>query len=136
MRFAHVFETCLDKVRSDRLVADAAVLKTLLRAADVLTDLVRASRDGGTVDGARSEALCAELNALDGSGPPLHAAEVVESDDGMDGLEFSAVAVMAVMREATEARWTIRFRPLPVMYAKANDAALLLRELGRLGRSR
>ncbi len=32
-----------------------------------------------------------------------------------------------------EQSWTVRFRPLPALYAKANDAALLLRELARLG---
>ena len=30
-------------------------------------------------------------------------------------------------------RWTVRFRPRAAMYAKANDAAMLLRELARLG---
>ena len=131
VRFAHVFETCLDKVRSDRLVADAVAIKVLLRAADVLTDLVRASRDGGEIDPARSDALCQELNALDGSAPPPSAAEAPVADDGMDGLTFSAVPIM--VDEPAAGAWVIRFRPLPVMYAKGNDASLLLRELRRLG---
>ena len=135
VRFAHVFETCLDKVRSDRLVADATVLKVLLRAADVLTDLVRASRDGGAVDSARSDASCVELNALDGSGAPP-AQEPAAADDGMDGLSFNAVAIVMDEPEPEAARWSVRFRPLPMLYAKANDAALLLRELKRLGPGR
>jgi two-component system chemotaxis sensor kinase CheA len=130
VRFAHVFETCLDKIRSDQMVADPAAIKVLLRAADVLTDLVRASRDGAVIDTARSEGLCQELNALDGSVPP---AQAPAPDDGMDGLMFSAVPIMIDAPEPAGAGWTIRFRPLPVMYAKANDAALLLRELRRLG---
>jgi two-component system chemotaxis sensor kinase CheA len=129
VRFAHVFETCLDKIRSDRMVAGPAAIKVLLRAADVLTDLVRASRDGKVIDAAHSDALCQELNALDGSAPPP--AEAPVADDGMDGLSFSAVPIM--IEEKAETEWTIRFRPLPVMYAKANDAALLLRELRLLG---
>src|SRR5215468_4082046 len=47
VRFAHVFETALDEMRSGRLAASAEVLKVMLRAADVLADLVRAGRDGG-----------------------------------------------------------------------------------------
>ena len=35
IRFAHVFETALDEMRSGRLAASADVLKTMLRAADV-----------------------------------------------------------------------------------------------------
>ena len=88
VRFAHVFETCLDKIRSDKLVADPAAIKVLLRAADVLTDLVHASRDGGTIDPARSDALCQELNALDGSAPALAESEAPAINDGMDGLTF------------------------------------------------
>jgi two-component system chemotaxis sensor kinase CheA len=135
VRFAHVFETCLDKVRSDKLVADASVLKILLRAADVLADLVRAVRDGGKVDAARSEALCRELNALHEPGGAAPAAETHApmADDGMDGMVFAAVPIAVIDAGPAEQRWTIRFRPLPVLYAKANEAALLLRELGRLG---
>ena len=127
VRFAHVFETCLDKVRSNKLVADPAAIKTLLRAADVLTDLVRASRDGVAIDPARSETLCQELNALDQTAP---APELAAADDGMDDLVFTP---LAIVMDPVPAEWTIRFRPQPAMYAKANDAALLLRELRRLG---
>ncbi len=131
VRFAHVFETCLDKIRSDRLVADGPVLKILLRAADLLADLVRAARDGAPVDAARSEALGQELSALEGAATPVAAAPVID-DDGMDGLLFSAVPI-AIEPAITTDAWLVRFRPLPALYAKANDAALLLRELRRLG---
>src|SRR5512144_747683 len=57
VRFAHVFETTLDEVRSERLAPAPDLLKVMLRAADVLADLVRAARDGGEVDLARSTAL-------------------------------------------------------------------------------
>ena len=38
-------------------------MKTMLRAADVLADLVTVSREGGAFDDARSNELIAELNA-------------------------------------------------------------------------
>ena len=45
VRFAHVFETALDEMRSGRLAPSPDALKVMLRAADVLADLVRAARD-------------------------------------------------------------------------------------------
>ena len=42
VRFAHVFETALDCVRSNKLDADPDVLKVMLRSADVLADLTNA----------------------------------------------------------------------------------------------
>ena len=41
VRFAHIFETALDHVRAGKLEASPEVMKVLLRAADVLADLVR-----------------------------------------------------------------------------------------------
>ena len=54
VRFAHVFETALDEMRSWRLVPSPDSLKTMLRAADVLADHVRAAHDGGSVDEAHT----------------------------------------------------------------------------------
>eukprot|EP01039_Chlorochromonas_danica_P019137 gene19137-23131_t len=50
VRFSHVFETALDRIRSGAIEADQEAIKLLLRSADVLADHVRAARDGGTVD--------------------------------------------------------------------------------------
>src|SRR3954452_16704047 len=66
VRFAHVFETTLDEVRAGRLGASIEVVRPLLRAADVLADLVRAARDGGEVDQGRCDAIAVELSALAG----------------------------------------------------------------------
>ena len=127
VRFAHVFETSLDKLRSDRLTPQPAVLKALLRAADILADLVTGSRDGGFVDPARSLASAAELAAL---GEPIPVPPATDSDE----FDFTPVAIQLPGPAAAGInRWTVRFRPLPALYAKANDAGLLLRGLSRLG---
>jgi two-component system chemotaxis sensor kinase CheA len=63
IRFAHVFETALDEMRSGRLEPSSDALKIMLRAADVLADLVRAARDGDEADDAHSQALADELRA-------------------------------------------------------------------------
>ncbi|WP_313532806.1 Hpt domain-containing protein, partial [Shinella sp.] len=62
--FAHVFETTLDCVRSNKLEPTQDVLKVMLKSADVLADLTNAARDGGSVDEARSRTLIRELEAL------------------------------------------------------------------------
>lgn len=71
--FAHVFETTLDCVRSNKLEASQDLLKVMLRSADVLADLTAASRDGGTVESSRTSGLVAELEAY-AKGQPLPSA--------------------------------------------------------------
>jgi two-component system, chemotaxis family, sensor kinase CheA len=133
VRFAHVFETTLDAVRAGRLQAAPATLQIMLRAADGLADLVRVARDGGTADAARIAALAAELAALINPGGASSGAATIEAGTDIDDLDFEPVRI-AVEDEAPAARsWKIRFKPHAELYAKGNEAGLLLRELGRLG---
>ncbi|ESW60836.1 MAG: chemotaxis protein CheA, partial [Rhodobacter sp. CACIA14H1] len=68
--FAHVFETVLDLMRSGKLATERGTMQTLLRAYDVLSDLVSVARDGGA-EPANMNALLAELDALaDGGADP------------------------------------------------------------------
>jgi two-component system chemotaxis sensor kinase CheA len=128
VRFAHVFETTLDEVRNGKLAPDpTTVLKPMLRAADVLADLVRAARDGGVVDAQRVQQAAEELN-FGG------AAEAAEED--LDGIDFGFAPVALMDDEPANAAppvWMVRFKPHAELYAKANEAGLLLRELSRLG---
>jgi two-component system chemotaxis sensor kinase CheA len=131
VRFAHVFETALDAVRSGRLVAAPHVLNLLLRAADVLADLVRAARDRVAVDESRTASLVAEFNQINNAVPQDAPAAVP--------VMFAAAAaagapVVGLFAPASRGRvWEIVFTPRPALYAKANETALLLRELARLG---
>ena len=122
VHFAHVFETALDALRSNRLEPEPAVLRVMLRAADLLADLVREARGGACVAPERSLALEAGLVALTAAPAP--------AEPEWDPLaDFVPVPVNA---PATQ-DWRIRFKPLPRLYASGNDAAILLRELARLG---
>jgi two-component system chemotaxis sensor kinase CheA len=114
VRFAHVFETALDKVRSGSLAATPPVLGVFLRAADVLADLVGAAREGGAVDEARTASVVAEFNRINDA--PA-APEPPKTADAPKAAQL----------------WEIVFTPKPEMYAKANETALLLRELHQLG---
>ncbi|MGP8232556.1 MAG: chemotaxis protein CheA [Methylovirgula sp.] len=131
VRFAHVFETALDHVRAGKLEPTPEVLKVLLRAADVLADLVRAARDGGGVDESRSQKVADELRALNPSAG-------AEPEEDLSGIEFQPVHVAFDFDEEEPAAppenvFIITFKPRSSLYAKANEAALILRELGELG---
>jgi len=136
VRFAHVFETALDEMRSGRLAPRDDVVKLMLRASDVLADEVRAARDGVEIDEARSLGMVEELRGLGPEGG-------TETDDGEDfgDFEFQPVAFgsddpggdSGDEAGADAGGWTVVFTPRADLYAKANETALLLRELGSLG---
>ena len=133
VRFAHVFETTLDGVRDGRLAVDAPAIRTMLMAADILADLVRAARDGTQSDGARIATTVAELTRLGGAAE-LSSASAAEEDDMSDLFQPVAVSLdLAHEKAELESNWTITFAPRPEMYANANEAALILRELASLG---
>jgi len=156
VRFAHVFETLMDELRSGRKPVDDITVRTLLRASDVLNDHVSAARGAGpAVDAERSQALIAELETLT-HGAPVSAApgagtaSAGEDDFGftpltlalddlgggeLPPLDLPPLAFIAPYAPANQEQtgWKIVFRPHPRLYANANETGLLIRELGRLG---
>lgn len=138
VHFAHIFETVLDEVRKGRLAPGPSVIETLLRAADVLADLVRIARDGGQIDEARNRSVSDELAGL--SNTPVTMAGPNEPEDSVDDLDFKplTVALPIFDEEAEEpeplaSEYDITFKPKSSLYANANEPAILLRELERLG---
>ena len=142
--FAHIFETTLDELRSNRLDASETVLKVMLRSADALADLVSAARDGGSTDKEKNEALAGELRALvalakgeepPAAGAPPSTSTSVEYDDGMGDFDFTPVAVdlSELMGDMPGNRFRILFRPHDRLYAKANEASRVIRDLLELG---
>jgi two-component system chemotaxis sensor kinase CheA len=141
VHFAHIFETVLDEVRKGRLSSASPVIDTLLRASDLLADFVRCARDGGEIDAARNEAITAELAAL--SGQPATGNAAAE-EENLEDLGFMPVAVAfpfdaepaAIELDNAEPplnEFTVAFTPHPSLYKSANEPAILLRELQRLG---
>ena len=92
VRFAHVFETLMDELRSGRKEVDDTVVRTLLRASDVLNDHVTAARGAGpAVDPVRSQGLIAELETLTHGAPVSGTADAASGD--LDGDDFGFVPV-------------------------------------------
>jgi len=162
VRFAHVFETLLDEVRSHKVEATLELVRELLRAADVLADHVQAARTDGAVNEAASAQMAAVLDSLTVAGkaataaaspvaaPPVAAAPPPPAapappraslpvDDGI-GSNFRPMTVSLASFDAAplappagDGDWIVKFRPKTELYRNANDPLLLLRELERLG---
>jgi two-component system chemotaxis sensor kinase CheA len=157
VRFAHVFETLLDALRSNEIPSTPDLTALLLRASDVLADHVSAARGLGVVDMDASAAMAAELKAVTDpsaapapAAPPAEAAPtfemptpiVIGAEDGMDdddlGFDFQPMTISLDAQAADAAVlddpvWTVSIRPKSDLYRKANETGLLLRELSRLG---
>ncbi|WP_422372634.1 chemotaxis protein CheA [Hoeflea sp.] len=156
--FAHVFETTLDCVRSGKIDVSPELMKVMLRSADVLADLTAASRDGGSIDPSRTTGLVAELDAFAKGQPlpsggaasepaPVQAAAPVEAtpaepvaetpaptdDSGFQPVPFSFDEFGDEEDGSGKSVFTVRFRPRSDLYAKGNEAVLLLRELSKVG---
>ena len=129
--FAHGFETVLDDVRSHKLEPSQDVVRILLKAGDMLADFVAAVREGHTRSDGHADEIASELAALTVGGN----VEVTNTGD-FAGLEFKpqfiAIDETPPPAPATKA-WKIHFVPHAALYAKANEPALIIRDLKRLG---
>lgn len=154
--FAHSFETVMDMIRSGQLEPEPEVMKILLRAGDMLSDHVAAARTGQKLDATHDEDSLAELKALSGNVKDeegeltesfeelgFHQVHPLDLDDGsapaptMELADLDeAPAEAAVPVEETDkpaGGWVVQFTPTAGLYAKANEPALLVREMASLG---
>jgi two-component system, chemotaxis family, sensor kinase CheA len=136
VRFAHTFETALDLIRTEQLAPSPAVLKTMLRSADVLADLVRAARSDEPIDEARMEALIDELKSHTAVPTPAPPEADTPAEAG-DAFDFQPLMVSIddepQFYAPPSADYTIAFTPQPELYRKGNETVRLLRELARVG---
>jgi two-component system, chemotaxis family, sensor kinase CheA len=143
VRFAHIFETVLDEIRKGLLSTAPPVIEALLRAADVLADLVRIARDGGNLDQPRISTVGDELASFTTT-PGDASGDAAQADDSVEELDFQPLTVAVPGLDAIPAEpqpepepavaeFSIAFKPHASLYANANEPTVLLRELGRLG---
>jgi len=134
--FAHVFETVLDQMREHQLESNTANVALLIRAGDILADLVAAAQHDEPLADDFGKELLENLHELAGT----KAGDDEEDDDdlfddvnfgdsapdeGSDGKDQNALAAMREVK--------IDFTPKPELFHRANDPLILIRELKSLG---
>jgi len=137
VKFAHIFETVLDAMRSGKLAAAQDIVDTLLRANDVLTDLIAMSRSGESIPsdfGADCRTALEQILKSNAGGQPEDDNEPAPAE--FEGLDF--VPVRAEQFDGSdggeaEREYRILFRPKPELLKNANEPLFILRELRKLG---
>jgi two-component system, chemotaxis family, sensor kinase CheA len=138
VKFAHVFETVLDAMRSGKLATTQEIVATLLQANDVLTDLIAMSRSGEAVApdfGAECRAALEQILRKNSGGDELGEGMDAAPAD-FEGIDFVPVRIEdfeSSESEGGEVEYQIVFRPKPDMLKKANEPLYILRELRKLG---
>jgi two-component system chemotaxis sensor kinase CheA len=139
VRFAHVFETVLDEMRSGKLAATEEIVDTLLQANDVLTDLISMSRSGDSIPpdfGSECRAALQQILQANSGGEPIDDGDAAPAD--FEGIDFVPVQVSFDEPEdngaaSGEHEFKIVFRPKPELLKKANEPLYIIRELRKLG---
>jgi two-component system chemotaxis sensor kinase CheA len=157
--FSHQFETVMDACRSEELAVTAELVQLFLRCGDMLSDLIRCSRDGESCDTEAARDLIGELSAF-GKAAPEEPVEVIDFQPmslSLDDLEGDSDLPAAtdpgqladlpsledLPRTGDEPDATppptepgtllITFRPDPELYESGNEPLYLLRSLADLG---
>ncbi|OUJ12215.1 chemotaxis protein CheA [Acetobacter okinawensis] len=137
VRFAHVFESSLDGLRSGRVAPTPEIVKTFLKAMDVLSDLVAEAQGGATVDTGRIEESRAELQAIIGEGsggaqpqqddtvPADFTPVPVDFEPVMADFDFGDFGFDEEEAPAA-ASLVVTFSPHTAMYDRGDDARNLL----------
>ncbi len=145
VRFAHVFETVLDEMRSGKLAATQEIVDTLLQANDVLTDLISMSRSGESIPpdfGSECRAALQQILQANSGGEEIGDNSAAPADfEGIDftpvQIDFDEVHAEGGAEEGAavggEHEYKIVFRPKPELLKKANEPLYIIRELKKLG---
>jgi two-component system chemotaxis sensor kinase CheA len=137
--YAHVFEALLDKMRSHEIPVTPDRVKVLLRAGDVLTDLIRSMQSGTELPQDRETEMRGMLEALArGEAPGAVAVPATAPSAPAPAAPAAAPAPAPVATPPADPvpenrRYRIAFAPRADMFKRANEPLLLIRELGGLG---
>lgn len=149
--FAHRYETAMDEVRSGNITADGEALKTFFQGSDILTDLVRESRDEIPHDQSRIDPVLAQLDALIGDNgaadepeeeidfqPATISLDLGGGDEGglphLGGLpDLGDLGGDASDDEPRDPTYLVKFAPSALLYANGNEPQFLFRALRDLG---
>ncbi|MGD0024299.1 MAG: chemotaxis protein CheA [Xanthobacteraceae bacterium] len=139
VKFAHVFETVLDAMRSGKLAATREIVDTLLQANDVLSDLIAMSRSGEAIPadhGSECRAALERILRENSTGEQSEEDDESAAPADFEGLDFTPVRAEqfdSSESEDGEHEYRIVFRPKSELLKKANEPLYILRELRKLG---
>lgn len=123
--FSHAFENVLDSLRSEKLAFTDDLIDLLVRASDLLADLVEATRDERETDGTQRSQIVEKLETY------------LDEDDEEVDLNFSpmGVAIDLDFQSAPQEpeAYVIQFCPQTRLYQNGHEPLFLLRELKDLG---
>lgn len=119
VEFSHVFESLLGAIRSGNIIIETAHFDVLLRAADILSELVEAAQSDCAVADDHGGTVVTEMSKIIGSG-------------ALRSGEKTSLFSKKIQEDALH-RYQISFRPLAELFVRANEPLLLIRELKTLG---
>jgi two-component system, chemotaxis family, sensor kinase CheA len=122
--FTHVLEALLDSMREGKVHPSRAAVDTLLKAADIVTRMVEAAKEGVRPAADFGAEIKAQLEALAGGKEEAHHANA----------DYGLFDDQPATPNAGERIWKIIFTPHATLCCTGNEPLLILRELGRLGR--
>ena len=124
--FTHKLETLLDELRSGNRRANPAMVDSLLRAGDLMREMLAATQTRQPLDNTRIAALQSEIEGILATpGDAIQRDPLVQP-------AAAAAAVPQAPAPGGPAGWRIHFVPGPKLLRHGNDPVRLLRELGRL----
>jgi two-component system chemotaxis sensor kinase CheA len=142
VRFAHVFETFMDELRSGRKPCDDQAVRAMLHASDVLADHVSFARGlipamdeerSNTVTSDLRELIRGEVAGAVPFGEPEPEPSPEEAFDFKPVMfDFGALPLDPGAEIGVDG-WLIEFKPHLRLYETGNEPSLLLREIARLG---
>jgi two-component system chemotaxis sensor kinase CheA len=127
VEFAHLFEACLDALRSGRVAVEDAPVDTLLQAGDVLNELINAARSGRSTPVA--PALIEALQAMAGGQP---AKPAVPADFDFDAIAAEEPAADAPAAAPTR-RVNVRIAADRDLFNRAVDPRAVFKALATHG---
>ncbi len=121
--FTHILEALLDKLREGELAITRELTDVLLRARDVVLQMVFAARDNEKLAENYGAEVKSELEVICSGGAKPAATSLLQKMN--KPLETTVAKVIS--------NYTVRFVPKPSLLSTGNEPLLLLRELKKLG---
>ncbi len=126
-RFTHILEALLDEMREGKISASREVIDTLLRARDIVIEMVSAANEERDIAADFGSDVVADLESLCAAG-------VTSKSESTSSPTGETVNSETANNESGDTHcYNIRFVPHSTMMAHGNEPLLLLRELSSLG---